>query len=365
MKLPAMPFYIGDWRKDIGVQLLDWEESGIYHEILYQMWESPQRGFWILPNGSPVPQRLMVSMFVHKTQAKTAERVFDVIQKLIDVGCLRKYTPREPENAENGLLKTKDLTIHNLEITPLLFNSRMIRDEKIRKTHAKSGRSGGNPNFRSGKPNPYYRKQRDLADDNQIDNQTHYQTDNQVDNQIYNQDDNQKITLSFSVSEREKESLRDEKKSGLIHADFLDAEPDYTKPISEIVDATSRPLTDLPDIADEEIFSGSRNGHKRASRMSKDWNPSKSVEDFCFLECPDLDFANELSNFRDHWVAKPGKAGLKLDWDATLRNWLRRAQGWKDDRKHSPLAKLQLRANLDAETDTPDGNETTIFDDLD
>jgi uncharacterized protein YdaU (DUF1376 family) len=33
----------------------------------------------------------------------------------------------------------------------------------------------------------------------------------------------------------------------------------------------------------------------------------------------------ELAKFRDYWPAKPGSAGRKLDWDATWRNWVRKA----------------------------------------
>ena len=31
--------------------------------------------------------------------------------------------------------------------------------------------------------------------------------------------------------------------------------------------------------------------------------------------------------FRDYWVAKPGRGGVKLDWQATWRNWVRREVG--------------------------------------
>lgn len=33
----------------------------------------------------------------------------------------------------------------------------------------------------------------------------------------------------------------------------------------------------------------------------------------------------EILKFRDYWGARAGKDGLKLDWDATWRNWARRA----------------------------------------
>jgi hypothetical protein len=43
-------------------------------------------------------------------------------------------------------------------------------------------------------------------------------------------------------------------------------------------------------------------------------------------ECPDVDGRRETETFIDYWRAKPGKDGSKLDWLATWRNWMRRAQ---------------------------------------
>lgn len=40
------------------------------------------------------------------------------------------------------------------------------------------------------------------------------------------------------------------------------------------------------------------------------------------LPAPD----DHIEEFRDYWMAKPGSAGKKLDWDATFRGWLRRAK---------------------------------------
>lgn len=33
----------------------------------------------------------------------------------------------------------------------------------------------------------------------------------------------------------------------------------------------------------------------------------------------------ELEKFRDYWAALPGQKGVKTDWPATWRNWVRRA----------------------------------------
>jgi hypothetical protein len=37
----------------------------------------------------------------------------------------------------------------------------------------------------------------------------------------------------------------------------------------------------------------------------------------------DAQAQREFDKFRDFWIAKPGAGGVKLDWQATLRNWLR------------------------------------------
>lgn len=50
----------------------------------------------------------------------------------------------------------------------------------------------------------------------------------------------------------------------------------------------------------------------------------------------------EYEKFRDYWRAKPGKAGIKLDWDATWRNWWRKALEYAQrDNKHNSGYKNQ------------------------
>lgn len=53
---------------------------------------------------------------------------------------------------------------------------------------------------------------------------------------------------------------------------------------------------------------------QRGTRLPKDWMPEEH-----------LDRQDELAAFRDYWVAQPGQRGVKLDWQATWRNWIRRA----------------------------------------
>lgn len=46
---------------------------------------------------------------------------------------------------------------------------------------------------------------------------------------------------------------------------------------------------------------------------------------FAVIQRPDIDAVPEFEKFRDHWIAQPGQKGVKADWFATWRNWIRRA----------------------------------------
>lgn len=41
---------------------------------------------------------------------------------------------------------------------------------------------------------------------------------------------------------------------------------------------------------------------------------------------PDVNIGAETERFTDYWVAAPGQRGVKTDWTATWRNWMRKAQ---------------------------------------
>lgn len=64
----------------------------------------------------------------------------------------------------------------------------------------------------------------------------------------------------------------------------------------------------------------------RGTRIAADWSPSEGEKTFAagegFLE---LEIAREAQKFRDYWIAAAGAKGLKLDWSATWRQWIRTA----------------------------------------
>lgn len=62
---------------------------------------------------------------------------------------------------------------------------------------------------------------------------------------------------------------------------------------------------------------------KRASRIPPGFTLTPELDAWTRAERPGLNITKELENFRDHWVAEPGQKGLKLDWPATWRKWIR------------------------------------------
>ncbi len=86
---------------------------------------------------------------------------------------------------------------------------------------------------------------------------------------------------------------------------------------------------------------------KRGSRLPDDFHPDQSCNDLC----RDLGFSkasaqNEYSKFKDYWISQPGQKGVKTDWQATFRNWLRKAAEGKPHGSTASFGK-NSRTNID------------------
>jgi uncharacterized protein YdaU (DUF1376 family) len=62
---------------------------------------------------------------------------------------------------------------------------------------------------------------------------------------------------------------------------------------------------------------------QRGSRLANNWILPDEWEYWSNKERPDLNAKQVADQFKDFWCAKPGKDGVKLDWAATWRNWVR------------------------------------------
>lgn len=75
---------------------------------------------------------------------------------------------------------------------------------------------------------------------------------------------------------------------------------------------------------DTEVEAKAKKPTARASRLPADFSPSETHR--AIAKERHLSLEGELESFRDYFVAAPGQKGVKLDWDATFRNWLRNSR---------------------------------------
>ena len=89
---------------------------------------------------------------------------------------------------------------------------------------------------------------------------------------------------------------------------------------------------------------------KRATRIPPDWQPSPDLLSWAALTIPAVDVLRETPNFVDWWTAQPGAKGVKADWDATWRTWMRRqtpASSRRPSVTESNMAVVAEYASLD------------------
>jgi hypothetical protein len=123
MKLPSFQFYPGDWRKDPGVQSLEYHDRGVWFEIMCIMHDSEERGRLVL-NGKPMPQSALARLLGLDNQILTT-----TLTTLLDRGVASR-------DSESGVI----------------YCRRMVRDEKLRQVRQEAGKLGGNPVLVKQKP---------------------------------------------------------------------------------------------------------------------------------------------------------------------------------------------------------------------
>jgi len=77
-----------------------------------------------------------------------------------------------------------------------------------------------------------------------------------------------------------------------------------------------------PDKKEEPNGSSKKTG----SRLPEDWRLPDEWADWAVGHgMTEAAARREADRFRDYWISKPGQGGVKLDWQATWRNWIRTA----------------------------------------
>lgn len=113
-----------------------------------------------------------------------------------------------------------------------------------------------------------------------------------------------------------------------------------------------RALGLAPDVEEKvlDIFERAREAKKKAkggtvdraargTRLASDWALPISWGEFALSEgMPDSHVRRTAASFKDYWIARPGAGGIKLDWFATWRNWIRKEC---EDKGYKPVASVR------------------------
>jgi hypothetical protein len=66
-------------------------------------------------------------------------------------------------------------------------------------------------------------------------------------------------------------------------------------------------------------------------RLANDFSFPLEWEQFCKETRPELHPTRTFDQFKDYWIAQAGQKGVKLDWFATWRNWVRNTNAPKQN----------------------------------
>ncbi|EHK5438663.1 TPA: helix-turn-helix domain-containing protein [Aeromonas hydrophila] len=100
----------------------------------------------------------------------------------------------------------------------------------------------------------------------------------------------------------------------------------------------------IPPISPQGEHAAESSAPRRGTRLSNDWVLPSEWGRWAMRETglPRERIILEAATFADYWQALPGAKAVKLDWEKTWRNWVRRAaSSFRTAAQRKPLENLQ------------------------
>lgn len=81
---------------------------------------------------------------------------------------------------------------------------------------------------------------------------------------------------------------------------------------------------------DTNVSSKNKKTSSRGTRIPDDWFLSQELGEWAMEQgFTGVEVEKQAEKFKDYWKAVAGAKGVKKDWDATWRTWIRNAQDWR------------------------------------
>ena len=108
----------------------------------------------------------------------------------------------------------------------------------------------------------------------------------------------------------------------------------FAKQMVKQTDSMSESYSDIEEKEEPKGSSKKKVSDKRGTRLPETWTlPEDWASEAFQYRTPNGEYLtaaeikDEADKFRDHWIAQGGSRGVKADWRATWRNWIRNGSG--------------------------------------
>lgn len=119
----------------------------------------------------------------------------------------------------------------------------------------------------------------------------------------------------------------DEYQRGLSASGTVDGTVDGTE-VGQKWDKTNKETNkQILDTPSGDLFSTASKAKKKGTRLDDNWQLPKPWGEWAIEEgFSEFQIRRQAETFKDYWIAQPGQKGVKRDWFATWRNWMRKVQ---------------------------------------
>jgi uncharacterized protein YdaU (DUF1376 family) len=92
---------------------------------------------------------------------------------------------------------------------------------------------------------------------------------------------------------------------------------------TSVEQALNERSTDVQPTNNHKPITNNQDKKALGKRLANDFSFPLDWEQFCKETRPELHPTRTFDQFKDYWIAQAGQKGVKLDWFATWRNWVR------------------------------------------
>jgi hypothetical protein len=102
----------------------------------------------------------------------------------------------------------------------------------------------------------------------------------------------------------------------------------------------------LPAVAGDSALA-TTGKKQRGTRLRPDFMPAQETVEQMITEFPTVtkaEWTREHLKFKDYWCGVAGARGVKLDWEGTWRNWMRKAFERRHPAENGGMSKVDTKA---------------------